>query len=239
MAWAYARGKRDSDATLHLLEAEKVAPQLLRYNPLVREHIREMLTRAKSGTTALHDLAVRRRARLTCGARARRAGRLRAPLAHHTRLVSRSRAPGEVRRRPRPTAVLAAPATFNTLNKLRAGISDSGVGCLAAGSGWRDLDLVFPTGHGTGLDAANVRRAFRRLVAAAGLDATNWTPRELRHSFVSLLSSTGMSIEDISHLVGHANMRVTELVYRKELRRCCATGPGRWTRCSRLSGRSW
>lgn len=59
LAWAYAQGKRDSDATLHLLEAEKVAPQLLRYNPLVREHIREMLTRAKSGTTALHDLAVR------------------------------------------------------------------------------------------------------------------------------------------------------------------------------------
>lgn len=27
-----------------------------------------------------------------------------------------------------------------------------------------------------------------------------------------------MSIEDMSHLVGHANTRVTELVYRKELR---------------------
>ena len=50
------------------------------------------------------------------------------------------------------------------------------------------------------------------------LDAQAWTPRELRHSFVSLLSSTGMSIEDISHLVGHASSRVTELVYRKELR---------------------
>ena len=56
------------------------------------------------------------------------------------------------------------------------------------------------------------------MVAAAGLDASAWTPRELRHSFVSLLSSTGMPIEDISHLVGHANTRVTELVYRKELR---------------------
>jgi hypothetical protein len=27
-----------------------------------------------------------------------------------------------------------------------------------------------------------------------------------------------MSIEDISHLVGHASSRVTEVVYRKELR---------------------
>jgi hypothetical protein len=38
------------------------------------------------------------------------------------------------------------------------------------------------------------------------------------NSFVSLLSSTGMSIEDISHLVGHASSRVTEVVYSKELR---------------------
>jgi len=60
LAWAYAQGKRDSDATLHLIEAEKVAPEALRYNSLVREHIREMLSRGKSGgTTVLYDLAVR------------------------------------------------------------------------------------------------------------------------------------------------------------------------------------
>ncbi len=71
---------------------------------------------------------------------------------------------------------------------------------------------------GTTLDAANVRRALCRVVTAAGLDPTEWTPRELRHSFGSLLSSSGMPIEDIAHLVGHANTRVTELVSRKELR---------------------
>jgi integrase len=89
---------------------------------------------------------------------------------------------------------------------------------LAAGDRWQGAGLVFCTSVGTALDAANVRRSFRRVAAAAGLDAQAWTPRELRHSFVSLLSSTGMSIEDISHLVGHASSRVTELVYRKELR---------------------
>jgi integrase len=61
-------------------------------------------------------------------------------------------------------------------------------------------------------------RVSRRVLAVAGLDASEWTPRELRHSFVSLLSASGMAIEDISHLVGHASTRVTELVYRKELR---------------------
>lgn len=52
------------------------------------------------------------------------------------------------------------------------------------------------------------------------------TPRELRHSFVSLLSSTGLAIEDISHLVGHANTRVTESAYRKELRPVLTRGAG-------------
>jgi integrase len=79
-------------------------------------------------------------------------------------------------------------------------------------------DLVFSTTTGTPLDSANARRAFRRVVAAAGMDPKSWTPRELRHSFVSLLSRSGMPIEDIAHLVGHAKTRVTELVYRKELR---------------------
>ena len=83
---------------------------------------------------------------------------------------------------------------------------------------WPNNDLVFTTQLGTPLDAANVRRAFRHVAEQAGLEAEKWTPRELRHSFVSLLSSAGIPIEDISHLVGHANTRTTEKVYRKELR---------------------
>jgi integrase len=87
-----------------------------------------------------------------------------------------------------------------------------------AGDRWQDHDLVFSTNVGTELDAANVRRAFRNVVKKAGLDPKSWTPRELRHSFVSLLSSAGLSIEDISHLVGHSSTVVTQKVYRKELR---------------------
>jgi integrase len=83
---------------------------------------------------------------------------------------------------------------------------------------WPDNDLVFTTQLGTPLDAANVRRAFRQVVEHAGLHPEVWTPRELRHRFVSLLSSAGIAIEDIAHLVGHANTRTTEKVYRKELR---------------------
>ncbi|WP_103340196.1 site-specific integrase [Amycolatopsis sp. CA-126428] len=87
-----------------------------------------------------------------------------------------------------------------------------------AGDRWTESGLVFASDVGTELDAANVRRAFRKVVAKAGLHAVDWTPRELRHSFASLLSDSGVRIEDISRLMGHDGTAVTELVYRHQLR---------------------
>jgi integrase len=79
--------------------------------------------------------------------------------------------------------------------------------------------LVFCTASGQPLDAANVRRAFRVAIhAAVGVTAADWTPREFRHSFVSLLSNSGVPLEEISRLIGHKSTVVTELVYRKQLR---------------------
>jgi integrase len=78
--------------------------------------------------------------------------------------------------------------------------------------------IVFISQAGTELDAHNVRRGFRRVLAAAGLAARQWTSRELRTSFVSLLSDDGVPIEQIARLVGHASTVVTETVYRKQLR---------------------
>lgn len=56
------------------------------------------------------------------------------------------------------------------------------------------------------------------MASRAGLTAKHWTPRELRHSFVSLLSDSGMPLEQISRLVGHSGTTVTEEVYRKQIR---------------------
>ena len=83
---------------------------------------------------------------------------------------------------------------------------------------WVDNDLVFSTPLGGRMDAANIRRALRTVAQKAGLDSSQWTPRELRHSFVSLMSNAGVPLEDIARLVGHRNTTVTELVYRKQLR---------------------
>ena len=63
-----------------------------------------------------------------------------------------------------------------------------------------------------------MRRAFRRVAKLADLNESQWTPRELRHSFVSLLSDNGVSLEEIADLCGHAGTRVTEAVYRHQLR---------------------
>jgi integrase len=65
--------------------------------------------------------------------------------------------------------------------------------------------LVFTSRVGTPLDAHNVRSDFRKVAEAAGLMAGEWTARELRHSFVSLLSDDGMPIEHIARLVGHTS----------------------------------
>ncbi|WP_433610357.1 helix-turn-helix domain-containing protein [Dactylosporangium sp. CA-139114] len=60
LAWAHVQRKRDADALLHLMEAERTAPEMVRYNVMARELVREMLARQKkSKTSALHRLAVR------------------------------------------------------------------------------------------------------------------------------------------------------------------------------------
>jgi len=65
--------------------------------------------------------------------------------------------------------------------------------------------------------AGNIRRSFRAITRKAGI-GEKWTPRELRHSFVSIMSDNGVPIETIADLVGHAGTAVTEKVYRHQLR---------------------
>jgi transcriptional regulator with XRE-family HTH domain len=60
MAWAYTQRRADAEAVVNLLEAERVAPQTLRYNILVRELLREMLKRERrTATPGLRALARR------------------------------------------------------------------------------------------------------------------------------------------------------------------------------------
>ena len=60
LAWAQAQRRNDAEATLHLLEAERIAPQVIRHNVIAQEIVREMLARgSRRQTTALSMLAQR------------------------------------------------------------------------------------------------------------------------------------------------------------------------------------
>jgi integrase len=116
---------------------------------------------------------------------------------------------------------LALPQT--TVQALREHRERQAEDRLAAGALWQDHGLVFASAIGTPLDAANVRREFRKITEAAGLGA-GWAPRDLRHTFVCLMSADGVPIEEIARLAGHNRTATTELVYRHELRPVITTG---------------
>jgi integrase len=75
-----------------------------------------------------------------------------------------------------------------------------------------EADFVFKTSAGTPVDPSNLRRYFSELCEAAGLG--HWTPRELRHSAVSLLSAAGVPIDHAADLMGHADTRMLDRHYR-------------------------
>jgi integrase len=142
------------------------------------------------------------------------------PVPPHIAIWRSVRTHGETKtERSRRTLALPAAAVLalRTWSGLQAGER------LAAGDDWQDTGLVFTTHRGAALDAGNVRKMFKRICTEAGTGDA-WTPRELRTSFVSLMSHRGVSIEEIARLVGHASTRTTEVVYRRELRPVITTG---------------
>ena len=94
---------------------------------------------------------------------------------------------------------------------------------LRAGALWQDHGLAFATTVGSPLTADNVIHAFRTITKKAGL-GQGWAPREMRHTFVSVLSANGVSVENIALLAGHDRTSTTELVYRHELRPALTEG---------------
>ena len=142
------------------------------------------------------------------------------PVPPHVAVWRSVRAHGETKtERSRRTLGLPMMA----VQALRAWAGSQAGERLAARDDWQDTGLVFTTHHGAALDAGNVRKMFKRICTEAGI-RDGWTPRELRTTFVSLMSHRGVNIEEIARLVGHASTRTTEIVYRRELRPVITTG---------------
>ena len=85
---------------------------------------------------------------------------------------------------------------------------------LLAGPAWSGLfpGLVFTTTVGTAISLSNLRRDLEKLSVHAGLG--RWHPHELRHSAASIMSASGVPIEQIADVLGHDGIRMTALVYR-------------------------
>jgi len=86
---------------------------------------------------------------------------------------------------------------------------------LRAGSLWSEAGLVFSSEVGTAIDPSNLRRSFARITERAGLG--HWHPHELRHSAASLLSHSGVPIEEVADVLGHTNPRTTAQIYRHRI----------------------
>jgi hypothetical protein len=80
------------------------------------------------------------------------------------------------------------------------------------------------------MDGGNVRRSFRVVCRAAGV-GPDWTPRELRHTFVSLMSDSDVAVEEIARLVGQQQS------HRNGLPAPAPPSPHHWSRENgRLAG---
>lgn len=150
----------------------------------------------------------------TCGERHRET------VAPHVEVWRSVRTKGETKT-PKSHRTIALPRQVVTI--LTAVRAAAEIAAEDAGRALRPDSYVFASGVGTVRDAANVRRDLRKAVKAAGIEGT-WTPREFRHTFVSLMAYAGVREELIADLVGHQRTSTTRTVYRHQLRPVITAG---------------
>jgi len=83
---------------------------------------------------------------------------------------------------------------------------------LAAGAAWHDNNLVFCHEDGRMYTSKALNWRFSKMTRRAGIG--HWHAHEGRHTAVSIMSSNGVPLQEISDTVGHKSTHVTETVYR-------------------------
>ena len=80
---------------------------------------------------------------------------------------------------------------------------------MSLGGLWQDQDLVFPNGIGSLLNPSNLRnRSFKRIKARSGV-REELRFHDLRHTFATMLLSTGVHAKVVSEMLGHASITIT------------------------------
>jgi site-specific recombinase XerC len=81
-----------------------------------------------------------------------------------------------------------------------------------ADEAWHDNNLVFCHENGDAYTSDALNWRFGKMTRRAGIG--HWHAHEGRHTAVSIMSSNGVPIQEISDTVGHKSTHVTETVYR-------------------------
>jgi integrase len=88
---------------------------------------------------------------------------------------------------------------------------------LVAGRAWQERDLVFTTSIGTPIEMSNLSKAFKALLAKAGLPAIRI--HDLRHTAATLLLTQGVDPRTIMETLGHSQISLTLNTYAHVLPR--------------------
>ena len=81
-----------------------------------------------------------------------------------------------------------------------------------AGEAWQPNNLVFCHANGDAYTSDALNWRFSKMTKKAGIG--HWHAHEARHTAVSIMSSNGVPIQEISDTVGHKSTHVTETIYR-------------------------
>jgi len=123
-------------------------------------------------------------------------------------------APGDLKTESSKRTLTMPDAVRSALTALRR---EQVVDRLRLGPHYQDRhNLVFRDDAGRPMSRQRMNIRFKEVLGAAGL-GTDWQPRETRHTFVSIASEHGTSIEDIADAAGHVNPNVTRAVYRHQI----------------------
>jgi integrase len=106
-----------------------------------------------------------------------------------------------------------------------------------AGEAWHDSNLVFCREDGTMYTSDALNWRFSKMTRRAGVG--HWHAHEGRHTAVSIMSSNGVPIQEISDTVGHKSTHVTETVYRHVIVPAIRGGATVMDGCLRRRGRRW
>lgn len=105
---------------------------------------------------------------------------------------------------------------------------------LAAGAKWQDRDLVFPGRYGQHHDIKMLTRAFKKLLAEAGLP--DMRIHDLRHSAATLLLKMGVPAKVVQEILGHSSIVITQDIYGHVLPEMQSEAMAKWDQLFRKEG---